>query len=324
MYIHYLIIFIALLILSLIYIKLADKFNIIDKPNHRSSHTSPTIRGGGILFLLAIWLYFFTSNFQFQYTYFVIGVSLIAIVSFLDDIVTLSSTIRLPFQFIAIALCLFQVGFEITDFLIIIPLLIIGVGFINIYNFMDGINGITGMYSIIVLTALYFINLQEHIVADNLIIYSLFSLVVFGFYNFRKKARMFAGDIGSISIAVLLFFIGAYFMKELQAPILLLLVLVYGTDAILTIGYRKAIGEKISEPHRKHIYQKLVRETKFSHLQVAILYAFTQAVIGVVVYYGYKTPILNQLLIMLVCIIVFVLIYIYLFKMVENKTTVLE
>ena len=319
MYFHYLIIFIALILLSVIYLKIADKFNIIDKPNDRSSHKTPTIRGGGILFLFAILFYFFISN--FQYPYFVIGVSLIAIVSFVDDIVTLSSTIRLPFQFIAVALCLFQVGFGISDFLILIPLLVVGVGFINIYNFMDGINGITGMYSIIVLTALYFINLQEHIVTDNLIIYSLFSLVVFGFYNFRKKARMFAGDIGSISIAVLLFFIGSYFMKELQAPILLLLVLVYGTDAILTLSYRKSIGEKITEPHRKHIYQKLVHSLKLSHLKIALFYAVYQSVICLVVYWSYKLPVINQLLIMSSCIGVSILIYVYLFKKIEDSTS---
>ncbi|MBE7670575.1 UDP-GlcNAc--UDP-phosphate GlcNAc-1-phosphate transferase [Tenacibaculum piscium] len=302
--------------MSIVYIKLAAKFNIIDKPNHRSSHTTSTIRGGGILFLLAILLYFFTSN--FQYPYFVIGVSLIAIVSFVDDIVTLSSNIRLPFQFIAIALCLFQIGFTTTDFLILIPLLIIGVGFINIYNFMDGINGITGLYSIVVLLGLYFINLKEHIVADDLIIYTLLSLVVFGFYNFRKKARMFAGDIGSISIAVLLFFIGAYFLKELKAPILLLFVLVYGADTVLTLVYRKSIGEKITEPHRKHIYQKLVQTTKLSHLQVAVIYAVFQVIICVVVYLGYKLPILHQLLIMFSCIAFSALLYIYLFKKIEK------
>ncbi len=317
MYTHYLIIFIVLSLLSIVYIKLADKFNIIDKPNHRSSHTTPTIRGGGILFWLAIIIYFIASD--FQYPYFVLGVSLIAIISFVDDIITLSSNLRLPFQFIAIALCLFQLGFETNEILIILPLLIFGVGFINVYNFMDGINGITGLYSIVLLLGLFFINLNENIIDDQLIVCTLLSLIVFGFYNFRKKARMFAGDIGSIAIAVLLFFLGTSFMIEIKAPILLLMVLIYGTDSVLTIGYRKSIGEKISEPHRKHIYQKLVRETKLSHLQVAVFYAIAQAIICVVVYFGYTQPILSQLLIMAVCIITFVLMYIYLFKMIEKK-----
>lgn len=314
---NYLVVFISLIVLSIIYIKLADKFNIIDKPNHRSSHTSPTIRGGGIIFLLAILIYFITSG--FNYSYFVIGVSLIAIISFVDDIMTLSSNFRLPFQFLAIVLCLFQLGFGLNNFLILIPLLIIGVGFINIYNFMDGINGITGFYSIVVLLGLFFINLKEDLIDNHLIIYTLLSLIIFGFYNFRKKARMFAGDIGSISVAVLLFFLGTYFIKETKSPILILLVLTYATDAILTIGYRKSVGEKISEPHRKHIYQKLVHIAEFSHLQVAGLYAILQAVICIIVYFGYELSITYQLIIILANIIVFVLLYVYLFRMLEKK-----
>lgn len=311
------IIFLVIGLLSIAYIKLADKFNIIDKPNHRSSHTTPTIRGGGILFWLAIVLYFIISD--FKYPYFILGVSLIAIVSFVDDIVTLSSNVRLPFQFIAIALCLFQIGFGVNELLLIFPLLIIGVGFINIYNFMDGINGITGMYSIIVLATLFFLNLNEHIVEDNLIIYSLFSLLIFGFYNFRKSARMFAGDIGSISIAVLLFFLGTYFIREIEAPILILLVLVYGVDAVLTLAYRKSIGERITEPHRKHIYQKLVHTVKLSHLKVAVYYAVAQAIIAGIVYLGYRLPVFNQLIIIGVSMVVFILIYVYLFKLIERK-----
>lgn len=314
---EYLIIFLVLCLLSFIYIKLADKFNIIDKPNHRSSHTTPTIRGGGILFLLAILIYFFTSG--FQYPFFILGVSLIAIISFLDDIITLSSNLRLPFQFIAIALCLFQIGFSTNDFLILIPLLIFGVGFINVYNFMDGINGITGLYSVVLLFGLFFINLKEHVVDDDLLIYAILSLIVFGFYNFRKKARMFAGDIGSISIAVLFFFLGTYFMKEIKAPILILFVLIYGVDAVLTILYRKYIGEKITDPHRKHIYQKLVHVVKLPHLKVAFFYAITQAVICVVIYFGYTISVISQLIIIFSCIVIFALLYLFLFKMIENK-----
>lgn len=314
---HYLVICIVLTILSIFYLKLADKFNIIDKPNHRSSHTTPTIRGGGILFLLAILLYFFVSN--FQYPYFVIGVLLIAIVSFIDDILTLSSNIRLPFQFIAIALCLVQIGFTINNFLILIPLLILGVGFINVYNFMDGINGITGFYSIVALLSLFFINLNENIVDSNLLIYSLFSLIIFGFYNFRKKARMFAGDIGSISIAVLFFFVEVYFIKQLEAPILLLLFIVYGADTILTLAYRKSIGERITEPHRKHIYQKLVHTAKLSHLKVALFYALLQAIVSVFVYFNYKLPLVHQTTILIIFITVFMFLYLYFFKVIENK-----
>ena len=184
---------------------------------------------------------------------------------------------------------------------------------------MDGINGITGFYSIVVLLGFYFVNLKEQIVENNLIIYPLFSLVIFGFYNFRKKARMFAGDIGSISIAVLLFFLGAYFIKETSSPILILFILVYGADTILTIGYRKSIGEKISEPHRKHIYQKLVHTLGLSHLKVAALYAVVQGVVCSLVYFGYQMSFVNQLVVIFCCMVVFALAYLYLFKLIDKK-----
>ncbi|WP_435254335.1 MraY family glycosyltransferase [Tenacibaculum sp. A30] len=313
---NYIIVFLVLTFLSIIYLKLADKLNIIDKPNHRSSHTSPTIRGGGILFFLAILIFFVSSG--FQYPYFVLGVSLIAIVSFVDDIITLSSSFRLPFQFLAIVLCLYQIGYSPNDLLVLIPLLIVGVGFINIYNFMDGINGITGLYSIVSLLGILLINSKENIIDNNLIVYSLMSLVVFGFYNFRKKARMFAGDIGSISIAVLLFFIGVYFIKELKAPVIILLVAVYGADTILTIIYRKSIGESLTQAHRLHIYQKMVHTLNLSHLKVSTIYVLIQMIINTIVYYTYDLKISYQYLIIVLVSLILTVFYYFMFKSVEK------
>lgn len=313
---EYVIVFLVLLVLSIIYLRIADNFNIIDRPNHRSSHTYPTIRGGGILFYIAVLIYFLNSG--FNYPYFVLGLTLIAAVSFIDDIMTLSSNLRLPFQFLAIGLCLFQIGYSI-DNLLLIPLLIIGVGFINLYNFMDGINGITGFYSIVCLSLFFVINLKENLIDDSLILYSLFSVIVFGIYNFRKKARMFSGDIGSISIGVLLFFIGAYFIQELKSPLLILSVLIYGADSLLTLTYRKLIGEKITQPHRKHIYQKMVNVLRIPHLKVSFLYAFVQIVVNILIYFYYKDSIKVQLSIIFLMIFIVIIIYYIVFKYIEKK-----
>ncbi|CAL2088318.1 UDP-N-acetylmuramyl pentapeptide phosphotransferase/UDP-N-acetylglucosamine-1-phosphate transferase [Tenacibaculum sp. 190524A02b] len=314
---NYLIVFLVLAVLSVVYIKLADKLNIIDKPNHRSSHTTPTIRGGGILFYFAILIYFFSTSYNFPYL--ILGVSLIAIVSFIDDIITLSSSVRLPFQFLAIFLCMYQLELIHNNFVLLIPILIFGVGFINIYNFMDGINGITGLYSIIVLLGMYTINLKEDILDIELIIYPVLSLIVFGFYNFRKKARMFAGDIGSISIAVLIFFIGILLIKELKSPIIILLVAVYGADSILTIIYRKSIGERLTQPHRHHIYQKLVDKLKVSHLKVSLIYSILQFFINIIVFLNYKKDMVFQLSIILIISITLSTIYWNVFRKVERK-----
>ena len=313
----YSIVLLILIALSFVYLKIAERYNIVDKPNERSSHSEPTIRGGGILFYVALCLFFCTHN--FQYPYLVLGVTLIGGVSFIDDLKTLSSKIRLPFQFLAIVLVLMQVNFLDFSWWELMPLLIIGVGFINIYNFMDGINGITGLYSLVVLSGFYMINQETQVVDTDLLIYLMFSIAVFGYYNFRLKARFFAGDIGSISIAVILFFIGGTLLYKIEAPVLLLFVVVYGADAILTIIYRAILGEKIFDPHRRHIYQKLVDVTKTPHLWVAGGYAIVQLMINAIVYFTYKEAFLTQLIVFFSVCIALIISYIVLFIYLNKK-----
>jgi len=313
-------IFVSLLLIfiSYAYIKLAERFNIVDKPNHRSSHTKNTIRGGGVLFFAAL-LIFYIFN-EFQYTYFVIGTFLIALVSFIDDLKTLSSKVRLPFQFIAVFSILYQLGISLFPMYIIPLILIIGVGFINIYNFMDGVNGITGMYSISVLLGFYLLNSELNVVNNDLIIYSIISLLVFGYYNFRKRARFFAGDIGSISIAMVILFIGVSLIIESNSPLIIFSVVVYGADTMYTMLYRIFIKEKLSEAHRHHIYQKLVHVLRLSHLKVAFIYALLQLLISIIVYYNYNSDIKIQYGIMLFFIVLFSLLYYTIFKVVEKNS----
>ncbi len=307
----YILIFIVLSVLSFLYLKLAVKFKIIDKPNQRSSHTKITVRGGGIIFAIAILLFFFIND--YQYPYFVLGVFLISVISFLDDIYTLSTKVRFPIQLLSIVLVLYQVGVPIH--ILSLFYLIIGVGTINFFNFMDGINGITGLYSIAVLSIFYFLNLNEGIINTDLIIYSLLSLIVFGFYNFRKKAIFFAGDIGSVSIGILIFFMILYFYIELKSPLIILAIIVYGADAANTFLYRKFFtNENIFEPHRHHIYQKLVDIKKMSHLKVSLIYTALQLLINVVLLKTYQLEIQTQYLILVIFLIIFILSYIFLFK----------
>lgn len=300
-----------LIVASIVYLKLAERFNIIDKPNERSSHTISTIRGGGILFLIGAWLFFLFSD--FQYPYLISGVTLIAIISFVDDIKTLSSKLRLPFQFIAVFLVLMQVGFPFSPIYVYIIAIICGVGFINLYNFMDGINGITGLYSLAVLFGIYIVNNDTQLIHPDLIRYLMLSILIFGYYNFRKKARFFAGDIGSISIAVLLFFMIVYFMYVYMAPVFVLWIAVYGIDGCLTIAYRKKIGEKIMEPHRLHIYQKVVDTYKTPHLKISISYAVLQIIIGLIVYKTYVLSLLVQAMVVFIVLLVLTVLYVLIF-----------
>ena len=314
----YFFILVVLAVISFLYLKLAVKFNIVDKPNQRSSHTKITVRGGGIIFPIAILLFFFLND--YQYPYFLLGVFLISIVSFLDDMYTLSSKIRFPFQFLAVFLILYQVSFPFAPIYLFAFFLIMGIGIVNMFNFMDGINGITGIYSICVLLGLFLINNSEHLVDNNLIIYSLLALAVFGFYNFRKKALFFAGDIGSIAIGMLIFFIGFLFAYKLASPLILLLVIVYGADAGNTLLYRKFFTkESIFEAHRHHMYQKLVDVYKMSHLGVSAIYGVLQLIVNWIVFKSYKLELASQFLIFLGLTLIFILAYVVLFKKIAKK-----
>ena len=311
----------TLLVLSwILYLYLAKKYKIIDKPNERSSHTKITVRGGGIVFTIAIILFFLFNN--YQYTYFFVGVLVISLVSFLDDIYTLSSKIRFPFQFLAILLILHQVSLPLpySISLMYLAYFFFGVGVVNMFNFMDGINGITGFYSLAVLSGLYFINVNEQLINSELIIYVVLSILIFGYYNFRKKALFFAGDIGSITIGMLIFFIGLLFTVKLSSPLILLTIVIYGADATCTFLYRKILTkENVFKPHRHHIYQKLVDVYKISHLKIAVIYALLQVVVNVIVYKTYNLEIEYQLFVFLGIITVLFITYILMFRMVRKR-----
>ncbi|WP_405210511.1 UDP-GlcNAc--UDP-phosphate GlcNAc-1-phosphate transferase [Dokdonia sp. Asnod2-E02] len=297
----YIIVFILLVALSFGYYKLADRFNIIDKPNHRSSHTQITIRGGGVIFYLALVIFFVTSGFLYPYLF--LGTSIIALVSFIDDIKPLPPLVRLPVQFVAITMAIYEVSISFPIISLII-LLIVGVGFINAYNFMDGINALTGIYSIVIVGFLFFFNATQTIfVNGELLAYLLFSLVIFGYYNFRKKALFFSGDVGSISLAVVVFFLVYKFYVVTKAPVSLLLVAVYGIDSVLTIVRRIKMKEKISEAHRHHLYQIIVDSNKLSHIDTSLIYAFIQLLCCLVVYSTYNLAMSIQILIALIVLI---------------------
>ena len=314
----YILVFVTLSISGLIYLKLALKYKIIDKPNERSSHKKFTIRGGGILFPLAILLFFILNN--FQYPYLVIGVLILAIVSFIDDIYTLSAKIRFLFQLISVCLILIEIGVPFVPILAFLFFLILGVGVVNMFNFMDGINGITGMYCLSVLSGYFLINTNEALINPDLLIYVALSIAVFGYYNFRKKALFFAGDIGSIVLGVLIFFIGFLFTYKLQSPLMLLIIVVYGADATCTILYRKLFTkESIFDAHRHHIYQKLVDYFGFSHLRVSLYYAIIQLGVNFIILKSYKLALMNQLIVFFSIVLFFTLGYIILFKRISTK-----
>ena len=282
------VIFVILLLLELLYFRIADKFNIIDKPNERSSHSSIVLRGGGIVFLLGVWIW--SAFFGFQYPLFLIAVTLAAGISFIDDIRSLPDSVRLIVQFAAMGLLIWQLFSASGDsvlfgngniwlkLLFIAAALVVCVGATNIYNFMDGINGITAGYSLAVLLPLMLINLKSGFIEQSLLTVTTISVLVFSIFNFRPKgkAKCFAGDVGSVGIAfILLFAIGMLIVKTGDITWLILLI-VYGVDGCMTICHRIMLHEKLGEAHRKHAYQLMANELRMSHPMVSCIYMAIQ------------------------------------------------
>lgn len=284
---YYLIILVLLFLAELFYFRIADKCNIIDKPNERSSHTRITLRGGGIIFYFGVLAYFLTSH--FEYPWFMLALTLITFISFVDDIRSTSQILRLVFHFSAMALMFYQWGLFSLPLWTLFVALIVCTGIINAYNFMDGINGITGGYSLVVLVALAYINeAVVPFVEQDFILTVLCSVVVFNFFNFRKRAKCFAGDVGSVCIAfVLLFFIGKLVIRTEDFSWIILLA-VYGVDSVLTIIHRLMLHENIGLPHRKHLYQIMANELKIPHVVVSSVYMLVQALVIVGYFYFYS------------------------------------
>lgn len=303
----WLILFTGLFLLEFFYVKLADKLNIIDKPNLRSSHSTPVVRGGGIIFPLAWLILFFTSG--GKYPWFTAGLLLLSVISFVDDIRPLSAAQRFVFHIISCGLLLAELSLWDTLPIWGIALLFVAViGILNAFNFMDGINGMTGFYGLsFIVPLMMYISAPEGMLAINparspIIIIGM-SILIFGFFNFRKKARCFAGDVGSISIGyTLLFFmlslitsqeslIGIEHQTQLPKfdPSYILMFSVYGVDTVLTILLRLKLRENIFEAHRRHSYQYLANELRIPHLSVSIMYGLTQLVINLYVLSGSLT-----------------------------------
>ena len=296
----YIIIFVLLLVAELVYFRIADKCNIIDKPNQRSSHSTIVLRGGGIIFMIGAWVW--SAFFGFDYPWFLAGLTLVAGVSFVDDIHSLPDSVRLVAQFAAAAMAFYQLDILHWDmWWIVLVALIVYVGATNVINFMDGINGITAGYALAVLVPLGLLNTNYRELATNLttnyssivssngvfvdqslIVAAIIAAVVFCIFNFRPKgkAKCFAGDVGSIGIAfIMLFLLGNVIIKTGDITWLIFL-LVYGVDGCLTIIHRIMLHENLGEAHRKHAYQIMANELKIGHVKVTLLYMAMQLVVS--------------------------------------------
>ena len=314
-YLTYIIIAVLLVVAELVYFRIADRFNIIDKPNERSSHSKIVLRGGGIIFTLGLWIW--SAFFGFQYPWLLAAVTLAAGVSFVDDIHSLPDSVRLVAQFAAMGMMFWQMGMiQPSLWWAVILALIVCVGAPNIYNFMDGINGITAGYSLAVLLPLWLLNGRGEFVSSSMIVVTILSVLVFSCFNFRPrgKAKCFAGDVGSVGIAfILLFMIGAKIMQTGDVTWLIFLV-VYGVDGVFTILHRIMLHENLGEAHRKHAYQIMANELGMSHVVVSLIYMAIQLVISLVMVYLIPDTVLAHWIYLIVVIAVLGVAYILFMK----------
>ncbi|RVT75863.1 glycosyltransferase family 4 protein [Flavobacterium sufflavum] len=277
---QYLILFVLFLVIELLYFKIADRYNIIDKPNSRSSHTSITLRGGGIIFPIALSIAFFMGYVSWEIT---LAVILVAVVSFIDDIKPLSQLPRFGSHIVAVGLVFYDLNLFVEPLWLVPILFVFLIGWVNAFNFMDGINGITVLYALTAIISFSFLAVHQSQLP--LLITMGLSCIVFGIFNVRKKAKTFAGDVGSISMALLL---GYFMIKTIIYSGQLGYILffsVYGIDAVITIFNRIKKKENIFQPHRSHLYQYLANEMGYSHILVSCIYAVLQLLINTVVIY---------------------------------------
>ncbi len=314
---EYTILGIVLMIIMLLYFKVADRFNIIDKPNLRSSHTEITLRGGGIIFWFSALLYF-VQHVQNNYFFFT-GITLVSLVSFWDDIQSLSNKIRISIHFLSITLIFYDMNlFNIMPIWGIVIVYVVAIGLINAYNFMDGINGITGLYTLVVMGSLLYINTKIQLFIDGTFIkYAMLASVIFLFFNYRKKAKCFAGDVGSIAIAFWIIYLVLKLILATESVIWLLLLAVYGVDAVCTILHRLYLRQNIFEAHRLHLYQVLSNEYKIQHRLVALFYALAQAIISFLVIILYQQ--VQDAIIFLIVILPLLCIYSSKFYLLNKK-----
>lgn len=285
---------------QVLYLRVARRLNLVDKPNERSSHTDLTIiRGGGILFYVAALGAVAFGG--FEQPFFFVGLTLVALISFLDDLYTLPNRYRLGVQFVAVGLLLMQPGALPGTGWVFVGMLIVGVGILNAYNFMDGINGMTAFYSIVTVGTLgYGLAVQSPTSGasqnDVTTLYTFVSiaLLIFTYFNARRRAVCFAGDVGSVSIGFIVLYGLVQTIQQQQTYLPILLLAVYGADSVLTIVHRLLLRQNIFQAHRLHLFQLLVHRAGWPHLRVSALYALIQLGLNGLILQAFAWPWVDQ------------------------------
>ena len=280
---YYIISLLVIIALELLYFLVAKKFHIVDRPNERSSHNRPVLLGAGVIFFLAMLYYSLTNG--MAYPWFLIGLTIMAIVSYIDDLRTLPSWLRLIAQLAAVFVS-FWSDIDTLEIWQIILFIVVFTGILNIYNFMDGINGMLAAYSFVVVGTLGYLDIVEHCFIEyRFIAIVMISIIVFGFFNFRTKARCFSADVGSITMGLIILYLLVRYTQSVSIPGMnvsrLCFIIVFLADGGLTIAKRFLAGRNIFSAHREHAYETMVNDLKIPHLWVSGGYACLQLIINI-------------------------------------------
>lgn len=289
MIITYTIISLIIIIIALYYyISRAKKHGWTSDHNEQTDGHPTAIIGGGFIFYLSIILWSIGVDWLYEpsesMSHMIVGLTMLAACSFADDILKLKIWIRLVVQFIATLFLCAQLSSLTTPLPITgwIIFMICSVGFTNAYNFMDGINGMTGLYSITLLSIFLWYNLNVfHFISGTFILFALISALVFTILNCRKRAIIFCGDVGSISMGYIIVTILSYLIISTSDVTAIAFVLVYGVDTTLTIIRRIIERENIFQSHNKHLYQILNRTFGLNQVAISIGYSITQLIISI-------------------------------------------
>lgn len=323
-YFNYLIITTLVIVLALVYLRMAKWLNITDNPGGRSSHTQVTYTGLGVIFPLSLLVTpLLVATSPATGPFFIIGLMILAIISFIDDMIFVKHSVRFVFQLFALVIMVIEMplGYGVLGLLpIYASAIVFGVGVINAYNFMDGINGMLGLNVLVTLLSFWLLNdilpaqngLPLHFVDSRMLFAISVAIIVFLFYNFRTKAKSFAGDVGAISIGFIILYLMFLLLLETQNFAYLLLFIVFGIDAGVTVFYKIILRENIFVPHRDFLFKKLVHIAKMKHLRVSAIYALIQLTVSMTTILLFRNiPKSTQIGVLFIGIVGFVWVYIY-------------
>lgn len=260
-----------------------NRFGLTDEPNERSSHKEPTPKGGGVGILAAFLLASIVVGIPVPFW---LPAVFLGVLSFLGDRLDFSAKVRLLFQITAAFLVIAGTGVSglphRNQLILFIPIAIFIAGTANIYNFMDGINGIAAITGIVGfgLAAFYNFLSNGHAPLTDLSICSVMSCLGFLPFNF-PKARVFMGDVGSVLLGFVFAGVVITVSRDLLDFICLSSFLFpFYADELITMMIRIRNGDNLLKAHRKHIYQLLANEKKIPHWKVSLAYGLLQGAVG--------------------------------------------